>query len=87
MALGGSFQHVAHTDQRQQQRIEVPDGAAGVEAEHLAALLQPLVDGAPQTRQQHLTLPQAVDVNRKSSQELREDQLQEGQRKGEAVSY
>lgn len=56
--------------------VEVSDGAAGVQAEHPAALLQPLVDGAPQARQQHLALPQAVDVNRKSSQELRENQLQ-----------
>lgn len=53
------------------------DGAAGVEAQHPAALLQPLVDGAPQTRQQNLTLPQAVDVNWKSSQELRKHQLQD----------
>lgn len=52
-------------------------GAAGVHAEHLAALLQPLVDGAPQARQQHLTLSQTVDINRKSSQVLREDQLQD----------
>lgn len=65
------------TDQRQQQRVEVCGGAAGVHAEHLAALLQPMVDGAPQARQQHLALPQTVDVNRKSSQVLREDQLQD----------
>lgn len=51
--------------------------AAGVHAEHLAALLQPLVDGGSQARQQHLALPQTVDVNRKSSQVLREDQLQD----------
>lgn len=65
------------TNQRQQQGVEVSDGAAGVEAQHPAALLQPLVDEVPQTRQQNLTLPQAVDVNWKSSQELRKHQLQD----------
>lgn len=63
--------HIDRTDQRQQKRIEVCGGAAGVHTEHLAALLQTLVDRAPQTRQQHLALPQTVDVNRKSSQVLR----------------
>lgn len=56
--------------------------AEGVHAEHLAALLQPLVDGAPQAWQQHLTLPQTVDVNRESSQVLREDQLQDTHKHG-----
>lgn len=51
--------------------------AAGVHAQHLAALLQALMDGAPQAWQQHFTLPQAVDVNRKSSQILRKNQLQD----------
>lgn len=64
-----------HTDQRQQKRVEVSGGAARVHAEHLAALLHALVDRAPQTRQQHLALPQTVDVNRKSSQVLRQNQL------------
>lgn len=54
--------------------------AAGVHAEHLAALLQPPVDGGSQARQQHLALPQTVDVNRKRSQVLREDQLQDTER-------
>lgn len=35
------------------------------------------MDGAPQAWQQHFTLPQAVDVNRKSSQILRKNQLQD----------
>ena len=35
---------VVRTDQRQQQRVEVCGGAAGVHAEHLAALPQPSVD-------------------------------------------
>lgn len=52
-------------------------GAAGVQAEHLASLLQTLVNGGPQTRQQNVTLPQTVDVNRKCSEVLREDQLQD----------
>lgn len=50
--------------------------AAGVHAEHLAVLLQPLVDGAPEARQQHLALPQAVHVNWEGSQVLGKDQLQ-----------
>lgn len=49
--------------------------AAGVHAEHLAALLQALVDGGSEARQQHLAFPQTVDVDRKSSQVLREDEL------------
>lgn len=49
--------------------------AAGVHAEHLAALLQPLVDRCSHARQQDLAFPQTVDVNRKSTQVLREDQL------------
>lgn len=64
------------TDQRQQQRVEVCCRAAGVHAEDLAALQQALVDGASQAWQQHLTLPQAVNVNRKCSQVLRKNQLQ-----------
>lgn len=51
--------------------------AEGVQAEHLASLLQTLVNGGPQTRQQDVTLPQTVDVNRKCSEVLREDQLQD----------
>lgn len=51
--------------------------AAGVHAEHLAALLQPLVHRRSHARQQDLALPQTVDVNRKSTQVLREDQLQD----------
>ncbi len=65
------------TDQRKQQRVEMCGGAAGVHSENLAALLESLVDGAPQAWQQHLALPQSVDVNRKRSQVLREDQLQD----------
>lgn len=64
------------TDQRQQGGVEVLDGAAGVHGEHAAAQLQPLVDGAPQTRQQNLALPQAVDEDGESSQEPRKNQLQ-----------
>lgn len=55
-------------------------GGGSVHAEHLATLLEPLVDGAPQAWQQHLTLPQTVDVNGESSQVLREDELQYAQR-------
>lgn len=69
MSVGG-------TDQREQQRVEVSGDAEGVHAEHLASLLQTLVNGGPQARQQNITLPQAVDVNRKCSEVLREDQLQ-----------
>lgn len=60
--------------------------AEGVQAEHLAPLLQTLVDGGPQTRQQNVALPQAVNVNRKCSEVLREDQLQDRrlQRKSES---
>lgn len=53
------------------------DGVARVHAEHLAALVQPLVDGGPQARQQNLALSQTVDIHRKSSQVLREDQLRD----------
>lgn len=49
--------------------------AAGVHAEHLATLLQALVDGGSETRQQHFAFPQTVDVDRKSSQVLRENEL------------
>lgn len=68
---------VGVTDQREQQRVEVCGDAEGVQAEHLASLLQTLVDGGPQARQQNVTLPQAVNVNRKCSEVLREDQLQD----------
>lgn len=51
--------------------------AEGVQAEHLASLLQTLVNGGPQARQKNVTLPQAVNVNRKCSEVLREDQLQD----------
>lgn len=51
--------------------------ADGVHAEHLASLLLTLVDGGPQARQQNVTLPQTVDVNRKCTEVLREDQLQD----------
>lgn len=64
------------TDQRQQLRVEVCGGAAGVHGQQLAALLQPLGDGGPEARQQNLALPQAVDVDRQGLQALREDQLQ-----------
>lgn len=49
--------------------------AEGVHAEHLASLLQTLVNGGPQTGEQNITLPQTVDVNRKCSEVLREDEL------------
>lgn len=49
--------------------------AEGVHAEHLASLLQTLVNGCPQTGEQNITLPQTVDVNRKCSEVLREDEL------------
>lgn len=64
------------TDQRQQGGVEVLHRVAGVHGEHAAAQLQPLVDGAPQTRQQNLALPQAVEEDGKSPQEPRKDQLQ-----------
>lgn len=51
--------------------------AEGVHAEHLAPLLQTLVNGRPQARQQDITLPQTVDVNRKCSEVLGEHQLQD----------
>lgn len=51
--------------------------AEGVHAEHLASLLQTLVNGGPQARQQNITLPQTVYVDRKCSEVLREDQLQD----------
>lgn len=64
------------TDQGEQQGVEVRGGAEGVHGEHLAPLLQPLVNGGPQARQQDVALPQAVDVNGKRSEMLGEDQLQ-----------
>lgn len=51
--------------------------AEGVQADHLASLLQALVNRGPQTWQQNVTLPQTVNVNRKCSEVLREDQLQD----------
>ena len=50
--------------------------AEGVHAQHLASLLQTLVNRGPQARQQDITLPQTIDVNRKCSEVLREDKLQ-----------
>lgn len=66
---------VCGTDQREQQRVEVCGDAEGVHAEHLASLLQTLVNGGPQTGEQNIALPQTVDINRKCSEVLREDEL------------
>lgn len=83
---GREPQRAGVTDQREQQRVEVCGGAEGVQAQHLASLLQALVNGGPQTRQQNVTLPQAVNVNRKCSEVLREDQLQDGRAQRAATS-
>lgn len=68
---------VGGTDQREQQRVEVRGDAESVHAQHLASLLQTLVNGCPQARKQDIALPQTVDVNRKCSEVLGEDQLRD----------